>query len=213
MRCWYAVYTQPNAEYRVAALLAQKGLEAFLPEIPSWRPRRGHRTEPLFPSYVFVRADWTCTPLTTVEWTPGVRRLVAFDGRPAVVPDSAIATIRRRLAEGRWARAPFRPGERVRIVEGPLQGLEAIFEGPMAPAARVRVLLEFLGAVHRATVPVTALAPASPAPPRPRPPRRTRGRKRWIRGWRPEDRAGVPSPGEGPATQEGAPGDRPDAKR
>lgn len=187
MHCWYAVYTKPNAEYRVASLLAQKGLEIFLPEIFSWRPRRGHRTEPLFPSYVFVRADWSTVPRTVVEWTPGVRRLVAFDGRPAVVPDSAIALIRRRLQEGIWTRAPFRPGERVRIVEGPLQGFEAIFEGPMTPSARVRVLLEFLGAVHRATVPITALAPASPTA-RPRPPRRTRGRKRWIRGWRPEER-------------------------
>jgi transcriptional antiterminator RfaH len=192
LRCWYAVYTKPNAEYRVARLLQLKGLEVFLPEIPSWKPRRGHRTEPLFPSYVFVRADWSAVPLTTVEWTPGVRRLVAFDGRPAVVPESAIALIRRRLAEGAWARAPFRPGERVRIVEGPLQGLEAVFEGPMEPAARVRVLLEFLGRVHRAVVPVAALAPAAPPAPRPRPPRRTRGRKRWIRGWRPEERRDPP---------------------
>lgn len=201
LRCWYVVYTKPNAEYRVARFLEEKGLEVFLPEIPSWKPRRGHRTEPLFPSYVFVRADWSHTPLNTVEWTPGVRRLVAFDGHPAVVPDSAIALIRRRLAEGMWGRAPFRPGERVRIVEGPLQGLEAVFEGPVEPAARVRILLEFLGQVHRATVPITILAPAAPSS-RPRPPRRTRGRKRWIRGWRPEERGRRDIPLDAPPDRE-----------
>lgn len=136
MPCWRVVYTKSNPEYRVTSSLAQEDLEVFLPAILSWKPRRGHRSEPLFPSYVFVRADRSSIPHNSC-------RLVAFDGQPAVVPDHAIAWIRRRLQAGMGVRLPFRPEERVRIVEGPLQGSEAIFEGPMGPAAQVRVLLEF----------------------------------------------------------------------
>lgn len=202
MWCWYAVHTKPNAEYRAARLLQEKELEVFFPEVRSWKPRRGYRTEPLFPGYLFVRADWENVPLAAVTWTPGVRRVVGFGGRPAVVPDEVIGFIRDRLErlEARGGLRPhmLKPGQRVRFVAGPFQGLEAVFEGYLRATDRVRVLLEFLGQVSRADVPATHVVPVASEPvTRSRPPRRTRGRKRWIRGWRPGEREGGSPPGEG----------------
>ncbi|MDQ7029102.1 MAG: transcription termination/antitermination NusG family protein [Ardenticatenia bacterium] len=184
---WYTVHTKPNAEYRVARLLQEKGIEVFFPEIRSWRPRRGYLTEPLFPGYLFVRADWSDVPLTVVVWTPGVHRVVGFGGQPAVVPDETIGAIRERLEEleAQGGLRPYRlqPGERVRFVAGPFQGLEAVFDGYLRASDRVRVLLEFLGQVHQADVPVTHVTPIANTPPcASRPPRRTRGKGRWIRG-------------------------------
>ena len=130
---WYLIYTKPNAEYQVDHHLAEQGLDTYLPTVRSARPRRGHTTEPLFPGYLFVRADWTSTPLSLVRWTPGVRRVVSFGGRPAVVPDRVIAYIRQRIAAlnagGGFGPGHLRPGDAVRIVEGPLAGLEAVFDG------------------------------------------------------------------------------------
>lgn len=39
----------------------------------------------------------------------------------------------------------YKPGERVKIKEGPLSGLEAVFEREMKGNERVAVLLEILG--------------------------------------------------------------------
>jgi transcription antitermination factor NusG len=65
----------------------------------------------------------------------------------------------------------------VRIVSGPLAGLEAAFDRPLGPRERVQVLVRFLGQVNRAEVSCEALEPLVE---RERPPRRTRGRGRPI---------------------------------
>jgi hypothetical protein len=74
----------------------------------------------------------------------------------------------------------FRPGERVLITDGPLQGLEAVFQGPMRPSERVRVLIEFLGRLAEVEVPLESVERV-PIGTRGHPPRRTRGQGRVIR--------------------------------
>jgi len=189
MKSWYLVYTKPNAEYVAARFLLRKGFEVFLPEVKSPRPRRGRTVVPLFPSYVFVRLDMECVALREIYGTPGVRTLVKFDGKPAIVPEEVIAYLQERVAEinrlGGLPTHTFRPGQRVYIRSGPFAGLEAIFEGPMSPSERVWVLLHVLGALNRVNLPVEHLAPMPPAgapQPKKRLPRRTRGRGRRIRG-------------------------------
>ena len=175
---WYLIYTKPNAEYQVDHHLAELGLDTYLPTVRSARPRRGHTTEPLFPGYLFVRADWTSTPLSLVRWTPGVRRVVSFGGRPAIVPDRVITYIRQRIAvlnaEGGFGPCHLRPGDAVRIVEGPLAGLEAVFEKPLSAGERARVFIAFIGQMNRAEVPIRSLQKIKR-------PRRTRGHGRRIR--------------------------------
>jgi len=175
---WYLIYTKPNAEYQVDRQLSGQGLDTYLPTVRSARPRRGHTTEPLFPCYLFVRADWTTTPLSLLRWTPGVRRVVSFDGRPAVVPDRVIAYIRQRIAAlnaaGGFGPGRLHPGDTVRIVEGPLAGMEAVFEKSLSAGERARVLIAFIGQMNRAEVPTRALQKVKR-------PRRTRGHGRRIR--------------------------------
>lgn len=188
MASWYLVYTKANAEYVAAHSLECKGYEVYLPKVKSPRPRRGETTIPLFPSYVFVRLELDQLITRDLYNTPGVRTLVKFDGKPALVPDEIIAYIRQRVEQinevGGLATHTFRPGQKVYIRSGPFEGLEAIFEGPLGPSERVWVLLHVLGALNRVQLPVEALAPLPTAAPRPkkRLPRRTRGRGRRIRG-------------------------------
>ena len=77
----------------------------------------------------------------------------------------------------------FRPGEIVRVTDGPLQGMQAIFEGPSTANERVRVLLDFLGHVRQAHISVADLEKAQPKAEERnlKRPRRTRGRGRRIR--------------------------------
>lgn len=184
---WYVLHTKANAEYRVARLLAQRRIETFLPTVRAVRPRPGYTTVPLFPSYLFARLDLEVVELSSILWTPGLRTIVTFNYRPAVVPDEVILFIRRRVDEinavGGMPSHPFKPGDRVRIRSGPLAGLEGIFEGPTGPAERVRILIEFLGRMSTATVPVDFLERVADVvqTSKPKRRRRTRGKGRRIR--------------------------------
>ncbi len=190
---WYVLYTKPNAEYRVARHLEERGIEVFFPTLRTQRPRRGYSTVPLFPSYVFFRADMSGLDMSLLRWTPGLRYIVKFDNKPAAVPSGVIEYLRRKVEEinaaGGLPTHNFKPGDRVIIRSGPMAGLEAIFLGPMKPTERVNVLLEFLGRLTRAQIPVEFLELASDeeiaraleaSAPRKRR-RRTRGKGRVIR--------------------------------
>jgi transcriptional antiterminator RfaH len=179
---WYVVHTKARQELLAAGLLEQHlAATVLLPQVRQ-RTRGQMRVAPLFPGYLFVELDLDAVEASAVNNTPGVIRLVAFGGVPKPVPARVIQALQARLAEidaqGGLPQHPFKEGDRVRLTGGPLAGLEAVFVGPMRPAERVRVLLEFLGQEQEALVPVADLEPAGgPA----RRPRRTRGKGRVIR--------------------------------
>lgn len=175
---WYALNTKPNSELRVARALQTRGVEPFVPLLPA---AQGRSARPLFPTYLFVECDLATIDADYLKWIPGLRRILSFDGKPAVVPDSAIALINQELdrieAAGGLPSHPFHPGDEVVIDSGPMAGLRGVFQGPVGPAERVHILLRFLGQVNRTEVPVEVLRPA-PEPGAAR--RGTRGRGRRI---------------------------------
>lgn len=189
MQHWFTLHTKPNAEYQVAATLNRRGLETYLPEYRAGRSAASSQTKPFFPCYLFVKLDLDEVGISTVRWTPGLRRIIAFDDQPLPLPDEAIEFIKRRLESGMYDDLPrqrFQPGEPVRIIDGPFAGMEAIFERATNPAERVQVLLTLLGRVNRVSVELADLSPApadsqeqSPEPAAKRP-RRTRGHGRQV---------------------------------
>lgn len=128
-RRWYAAYTCANHEKQVAAELNARGIEHFLPLYSSlrrWKDRRVWLDHPLFPGYVFVRL--VLVERMCVLQIPSLVRLVGFGGLPAALPDQQVEILRAGLAERLRAEPhPFLTvGRRVRIVRGPLRGLEGI---------------------------------------------------------------------------------------
>lgn len=97
-KLWYAVYTKPRWEKKVYKLLSDKGIEAYCPlnrVRRKWSDRIKWIEEPLFKSYVFVRVpDEERTGVRMIE---GVVNFVYWLGRPAVVKDKEIETIRKFL--------------------------------------------------------------------------------------------------------------------
>lgn len=187
MEHWYTLHTKPNAEYQVSHALQQRGIETYLPEIEVVKSRGKRAKKPFFPCYMFSRIDLNKVGISQVQWTPGLRRILSFDQRPIPVPDDVIRLIRQKLGEieagGGWPNHPFKPGDTVRIIDGPFTNMLAIFDGPTTPGQRVQVLLDILGHASRVQVNVIHLekAPAGLEAPLPKRPRRTRGRGRWIR--------------------------------
>lgn len=126
---WYAAYTAANHEKRVAEQLALRGFEHFLPVFSSvrrWKDRRVTLQLPLFPGYVFVRM--ALRDRLQVLQICGVARFVQFHSVPAALPEEEIKALQKGLASGVHAEPhPYiTVGRRVRIMQGPLAGLEGI---------------------------------------------------------------------------------------
>ncbi|MBI4531472.1 MAG: hypothetical protein HY709_08095 [Candidatus Latescibacteria bacterium] len=180
MHHWYAVHTKPLVECEVEALLIQQGIEVFLPKVRSITPRRRRPDAPFFPRYLFLRVDLERVAVSTIQWLPGVHRILAFGGRPVVVPEEVIVEIKERLNEieaaGGLAVWHLRQGERVRVVSGPFRDVEGLFDETVRAGERVRLLLRLLGRVCTVEVGIEDVEPL-----RVKIPRRTRGKGRWIR--------------------------------
>jgi transcriptional antiterminator RfaH len=152
-QAWYAVQVKRHSEARAVRHLALKAIPSFLPFVEIVRPGRAGRLvrlEALFPGYLFVRmAPWNVDPRGwhAVRWNPGVRSILGTGETPVPVPDDVIIAIQDRVNDLGFIRPGprFSGGSRVRIRNGPLAGLEAIFERCMSRSGRVRVLLDLLG--------------------------------------------------------------------
>ena len=110
-------------------MLSAKGLEVFLPLYNCarrWRDRTVHLSLPLFPCYLFLRG--IRERRLEVVTTPGIVSVLSVNGEPAEVPESEIESVRRAIEWGnRVEPHPFlRCGDRVRVISGPLEGLEGI---------------------------------------------------------------------------------------
>jgi transcription antitermination factor NusG len=126
MPAWFAVWTRSRHEKAVEAHLARKDIEVFLPTIgrwSRWKDRTKRVDWPLFPGYCFARFE--PDHLLTVTASPGVASVVAFDGKPAPIPDHEIEGIRRLLASGlQYDPCPFvKEGATVEVIHGPLKGV------------------------------------------------------------------------------------------
>ena len=148
---WYAVHTKPHQEHAVEGALLNRGIETYLPVLKpgTTRSRRKAHPTPFFSGYLFARLDLTRIPLSSINWSPGVNRVVSFGGKAVVVHDEVLEWLKRRLAQvddGDYFRGlPLQPGDRLRVVKGPLRDMEAIFEQRLSSRERVRVLVEILG--------------------------------------------------------------------
>jgi transcription antitermination factor NusG len=127
-RKWLAVYTRPRWEKKVNKLLQEKGTESYCPLNKvrrKWSDRVKLVEEPLFKSYVFVKIS--DSDRTAVRMTPGVINFVYWEGKPAVIKEKEIATIRRFLDEYENVELqtmPLKVDQRVKIAHGPLMDQE-----------------------------------------------------------------------------------------
>ena len=125
---WWAIHTRHHHEHSVEGLLAAKGLEVFLPRyeaLRQWSDRKKSVEMPLFPCYLFVRVRADARlPIVT---TPGVRMIVTRGATAAVVADNEVRAIMRAVEKSSAEPHPYLScGERVRVVRGPMRGIEGI---------------------------------------------------------------------------------------
>jgi transcription antitermination factor NusG len=129
---WLVAYTKPRNEKKAVERLSKKGFTVYCPlkkEKKKWSDRWKWVESPLLPSYLFV---WvTPSEQTEVLQDPSVVRWLYWLGKPAVVRDEEIETLRKWLndfPESKFQVEPLRAGDRVRVESGALMGREAQIE-------------------------------------------------------------------------------------
>lgn len=165
---WFAVVTKPRQEKIALENLQRQGFECFLPMAENPYQRRSRKNkptiEPLFPRYLFLRAIASMQNLAPVRSTLGVVSMVRFGIELAVVPESVIQAVRARMEPGtglvRIKPVPIRAGDKVKVFDGPLAGIEGIVTERNSEN-RAFILMELLGRQTRVEVNALLLQKAS----------------------------------------------------
>lgn len=155
---WYALYTKPRWEKKVAVLLDKNGFEAYCPMntiIKHWGNRRVKVSEPLFKSYVFIKVcdeqKWA------VKSIDGVLNYVYWLGKPAKIKDVEIEAVRTFVNSytniNVTSANTVERSLKVIVTEGAFQNYSGIVESVLGN--QVKVIIDSLGIKLTATLPVS----------------------------------------------------------
>lgn len=144
---WYAVYTRSRWEKKVSDLLSKKKIENFCPlnrVRRQWADRKKTVYEPLFTCYVFVHISEK--EQLMVKQTDGILNFVHWLGKPAVIKNEEIDTVKRFLNEHddvKLEKISVNVNDIVRVTAGPLMEHEG--EVLQVKNSTVKVHLPSLG--------------------------------------------------------------------
>jgi transcriptional antiterminator RfaH len=163
---WFCLKAQPKREHIAAACLRQiSEVEAFCPRVRfRKRTNRGPVwfVESMFPGYLFARFDYA-TFHRRVRQRSGVSGFVHFGDRLALLPDALVNEMKMRIGTDELLEIEqgLEPGQNVRIIKGPFQGLEAPVTRLITARERVEILLEWIGRSLHAEASVADVPPVT----------------------------------------------------
>jgi transcriptional antiterminator RfaH len=161
---WFCLRAKPKREHIAAASLRQiSEVEAFCPRLrfrkhttrgPVWF------TEPMFPGYVFARFDYGASH-RQIRQRPAISGFLEFGGRLALLPDSLVRELKTHVGSDEVVEVNqgLEPGQSVQVIEGPLQGVEALVSRLISSRDRVEILIEWMGRSLVAEVSAADLVP------------------------------------------------------
>ncbi|MCJ7757722.1 MAG: UpxY family transcription antiterminator, partial [Gillisia sp.] len=119
-------------EKKIAITLEKMGIEVYCPmvsEVRQWSDRKKKVDTPLFTSYVFVKLKEK--ERDQVFQVTGVVRYLFWLGKPAIVKEEEILTIRKWVGDDNVleiAVADFSPGDRMTIPKGVFKDQEVLIK-------------------------------------------------------------------------------------
>ena len=143
---WFALYTKPRNEKKVAENLAALGIEVYCPlvtTIKQWYDRKKKVESPLIPSYVFVKIE--DANRKDVFQVSGVVQYVFWLGKPAKINPHEIDALKTQLAAPvvKVAIETWTPNTEIQINEGPFKNQTAIVD--KVSTNKVTLILKSLG--------------------------------------------------------------------
>ncbi len=166
---WFCLHSQTKHEHIAAAFLRKHlALEVFLPRIrykkatargPVWF------VEAMFPNYLFCKFE-PYENLVNVKYGHGLRGIVHFRGKYAVVHHDLIAILRQYVSGDEICQIPdnVKEGDEVLIAEGPFKGIRALVKSIMPAKQRVQLLFDFLGQRTETEIDLTKVISQEPHP-------------------------------------------------
>ncbi|MDT0690797.1 UpxY family transcription antiterminator [Salegentibacter sp. F188] len=151
---WYVLYTKPKWELKVFENLQKKNIRAYCPtitEVKQWSDRKKKITVPLFRSYLFVHLAEK--DRNNVFDVPGVVRYLYWLGKPAIVRDAEIDTIRDWLDDEKVDEVKVEAisvGDNVKISQGAFKDQEAFIKE--IGKKYMRLLLPSMGCIVTAKI-------------------------------------------------------------
>lgn len=131
MEHWYVAQTQFAQEKRAQQHLQNQGVDCFLPLYTAQVMKNGAvkpvTAQALFPGYLFVHFDPEVIHTTTIKGTRGISTLVSFGGLPSPLPDEVVMNLRSHDCLSPEPDGPV-SGDRVEILTGAYEGLEAVWQ-------------------------------------------------------------------------------------
>ena len=145
---WYAIHTRSHFENLVADQLTARGFSLFLPQRGVWSKRlQTTRVVPMFPGYLFIHHGMEKSSYIEILKARGVVRVLEGGwNRLTPIADGEMEGIQRVVKAG----VPVSPhmyfnqGDRVRVLDGPLTGLEGIFVRDKPNKGRLVVSINLL---------------------------------------------------------------------
>lgn len=157
-RAWYVVHCYSGYENKVRHNLEQRidsmGMkdrifDVVVPTEEEIEVKDGKRRtveRRVFPGYILVNMIMTEESWYVVRNTPGVTGFVGMGNNPTPLrPEEVSSIIRRMEADAPRIKVTFKPGERVRIVDGPFNDFRGTVAEIDMERAKVRVMVNFFG--------------------------------------------------------------------
>jgi len=128
---WYVALVRMHHEKKVSERLSKMGIDSFVPvqqQIHQWSDRRKIVDRVLLPMMIFVHVD--LQEQKEVLTLSSISRYMVLRGEstPAVIPDQQMLRFKFMLDYSdetiSMSTSPLAPGEKIRVIKGPLAGLE-----------------------------------------------------------------------------------------
>jgi transcriptional antiterminator NusG len=157
-REWYVVHCYSGYENKVKRNLEQRissmGMEDYIfsvivPTEEEIEVRDGKRRtyqRRVFPGYILVEMAMSDDSWYVVRNTPGVTGFVGMGTKPTPLREEEVQRIIKRMeAEAPKVKVTFKPGQKVRIVQGPFADFIGSVDDINMEKGKVRVMVSFFG--------------------------------------------------------------------
>ncbi|MFN3742362.1 MAG: transcription termination/antitermination protein NusG [Anaerolineales bacterium] len=155
---WYVIHcysgyenkVRQNLEQRIETMgMKDKIFDIIVPVQEEIEIREGKRRtveRHIFPGYVLVNMILTEESWYVVRNTPGVTGFVGIGNQPTPLRPEEVAQILKRMeSETPTVKVTYKPGDRVRIIDGPFNDFRGVVSEIDMERHKVRVMVSFFG--------------------------------------------------------------------